>query len=154
MRYHSRKRERERQRERDRERETEREREIMMKRFNSSHMNELCKGFCSRGFVSAATVAAKFNVTSKKLPNVYKSCKKMISLEKLKILTLLQKLPEKMGRFGQINCCPKALKSCPKSNKSPDLVTLHLSELIDETRSKSVEMSPSLWRLIFRKYCQ
>ena len=29
-------------------------------------------------------------VTSKKLPNVYKSCPKMISLEKLKILTPLK----------------------------------------------------------------
>ena len=36
----------------------------------------------------------------------------MISLEKLKILTPLQKLS------------PKTLKSCPKSNKSPNLVTL------------------------------
>ena len=36
----------------------------------------------------------------------------MISLEKLMILTPLQKL------------LPKALKSCPKSNKSPNLVTL------------------------------
>ena len=34
------------------------------------------------------------NVTSKKSPNVYKSCLKMISLEKLKILTPLQKLPK------------------------------------------------------------
>ena len=33
------------------------------------------------------------SVTSKKLPNVYKNCPKMISLEKLKILTPLQKLP-------------------------------------------------------------
>ena len=30
------------------------------------------------------------SVTSKKLPNIYKSCPKMISLEKLKILTPLQ----------------------------------------------------------------
>ena len=34
------------------------------------------------------------SVTSKKLPNVYKICSKMISLEKLKILTPLQKLPK------------------------------------------------------------
>ena len=32
------------------------------------------------------------SVTSKKLPNVYKSCPKLFSLEKLKILTPLQKL--------------------------------------------------------------
>ena len=41
------------------------------------------------------------SVTRKKSPNVCTSCLKMISLEKLKIL-----------------------KSCPKSKKSPDLVTL------------------------------
>ena len=39
----------------------------------------------------------------KKSPNVYKSGPKMISLEKLKILTPLQKLP-KCVRFGQNNC--------------------------------------------------
>ena len=37
------------------------------------------------------------SVTSKKSPNVYKSCPKMISLEKLKILTPLQKLPKNVG---------------------------------------------------------
>ena len=36
-------------------------------------------------------------LTSKKLLNVYKSCPKMISLEKLKILTHLQKLPKNVG---------------------------------------------------------
>ena len=34
------------------------------------------------------------SVSSKKLPNVYKICPEMISLEKLKILTPLQKLWE------------------------------------------------------------
>ena len=29
----------------------------------------------------------------------------MISLEKIKILTPLQKLPKNVGDFGQINCC-------------------------------------------------
>ena len=33
------------------------------------------------------------SVTSKTTPNVYESCLKMISLEKWKILTPLQKLP-------------------------------------------------------------
>ena len=47
----------------------------------------------------------------KKSPNVYKSCPTMISLEKLKILTPLQKLPN-------------ASKSGPKSNKLSNLVTL------------------------------
>ena len=42
------------------------------------------------------------SVTSKKSPNVYKSCPKMISLEKLTILTPLQKLPENVGDFGKI----------------------------------------------------
>ena len=34
----------------------------------------------------------RYSVTSKKLPNVYKSCPKMILLEKLKILTPLTKM--------------------------------------------------------------
>ena len=38
----------------------------------------------------------------KKSPNVYKSCPKMISLEKLKILTPLQKLPKNVGDLGKL----------------------------------------------------
>ena len=42
----------------------------------------------------------------------------MISLEKLKILTPLQKLPKNVGDFAS-----KVFKSYPKSNKLPNLVT-------------------------------
>ena len=63
------------------------------------------------------------SVTSKKSPNVYKSCPKMISLEKLKILTPFRKLPKNVGDLGKL-FLPKALKSCPKSEKLPNLVTL------------------------------
>ena len=42
------------------------------------------------------------NVTSKKSPNVYKSCPKMIPLENWKILTPLQKLLTNMGDLGKI----------------------------------------------------
>ena len=62
-------------------------------------------------------------MTSKKSPNVYKSCPKMISLEKLKMLTPLQKLPKNVEDLGKL-IVAKALKSCPNSNKSPNLVTL------------------------------
>ena len=41
------------------------------------------------------------SVTSKNLPNVYESCPKMISLEKLKILTPSQKLPKNVGDLGK-----------------------------------------------------
>ena len=47
----------------------------------------------------------------------------MISLEKLKILTPLQNLPKNVGDLGK-SIVAKDLKRCPKSNKSPDLVTL------------------------------
>ena len=47
------------------------------------------------------------SVTRKKSPNVYKSCPKIISLEKLKIFIALQKLPKNVGDFGQINCCQR-----------------------------------------------
>ena len=42
------------------------------------------------------------SVTSKKSPNVYKSCPKMILLEKLKILIPLQKLPKNVGSLGKL----------------------------------------------------
>ena len=44
----------------------------------------------------------------------------MISLEKLNIFSPLQKLPKNVVELGKLI----ALKSCPKSNKSPNLVTL------------------------------
>ena len=53
------------------------------------------------------------SVTSKKLPNVYKICPKMISLEKLKILTPLQKLLKNVGDFGKL-IVAKGFKKFPK----------------------------------------
>ena len=47
----------------------------------------------------------------------------MISLEKLKTLTPLQKLPKNVVYLGKLIVAP-ALKSCPKSNTLPNLVTL------------------------------
>ena len=49
----------------------------------------------------------------------------MISLEKSKISTPLQKLPKIVGDLGEL--ISKALKSCTKCKKSPNLVTLVLS---------------------------
>ena len=42
------------------------------------------------------------SVTSKKLSKVYKSCPKTVSLEKLKMLTTLQKLPKNVGDLGKL----------------------------------------------------
>ena len=49
----------------------------------------------------------------KKSPNIYKSCPKMISLEKLKILTPLQKLPKNGGDLGK-SIVAKDFKKLPK----------------------------------------
>ena len=73
-------------------------------------------------------------MTRKKSPNVYQSCPKMISQEKLKILTLLQKLPKNVGDLGKLSVA-KGFKTCPKSNKSPNLVTLG--------RSRHSSLNPS-----------
>ena len=53
------------------------------------------------------------SVARKKLPNVYKSCPKMISLEKLKILTPLQKLPKTVRDLGKL-IVAKGFKKLPK----------------------------------------
>ena len=45
---------------------------------------------------------AMSSVTIKKSPNVSKNCPKMISKEKLKILTPLQKLPKNVRDFGKL----------------------------------------------------
>ena len=42
------------------------------------------------------------SVTRKKSPNVYKSRPKMSSLEKIKVLTPLQKLPKNVGDLGKL----------------------------------------------------
>ena len=47
----------------------------------------------------------------------------MISLEKLKILTPLQKLPKTVGDLGKL-IVAKGFKTCPKSNELPNLVTV------------------------------
>ena len=41
------------------------------------------------------------------------------------MLTPLQKLPKNVGDLGKLIVGLKALKSCPKSNNSPNLVTLY-----------------------------
>ena len=46
----------------------------------------------------------------KRSPNVYKSCPKMISIEKWWIFTPLQKLPKNVGDLGSFNCCQRLQK--------------------------------------------
>ena len=59
-------------------------------------------------------VELKFSVTSKKSPNVYKSYPKIISLEKLKILTPLQKkIPKNVGDLGKL-IVAKGFEKLPK----------------------------------------
>ena len=53
------------------------------------------------------------SVTRKKLLNVYKSGPKMISLEKLEILTSLQKVPKNVGDLGKL-LVVKGYKKLPK----------------------------------------
>ena len=56
------------------------------------------------------------NVIRKKSPNVYKSCQKIVALEKLKILTPLQKLPKNMGDLGKL-IVAQGFKKLPKVQK-------------------------------------
>ena len=53
------------------------------------------------------------SATSKKSPNVYKICTKMISLVKLKIFTPLHKLPKNVGDLGKL-IVVKAFEKLPK----------------------------------------
>ena len=57
----------------------------------------------------------------------------MISLEKLKILTPLQKLLKNVGDLDKL-IVAKGFEKLPKSNKSPNLVTLvtgHVSHFVE-----------------------
>ena len=53
------------------------------------------------------------SVTSKKSPNVCESCPKMILIEKLKILTTLQKLPKNVEDLGKL-INDKGFENLPK----------------------------------------
>ena len=56
-----------------------------------------------------------------------KVAQKVITLEKLKILTPLQKMPKNEGDLGKLFVA-KGFEKLPKSNKSPNLVTLVVFE--------------------------
>ena len=56
----------------------------------------------------------------------------MISQEKLNILTPLQKLPKNVGDLGKL-IVAKCFEKFPKSNKSPNLVTLLESLILGDT---------------------
>ena len=56
------------------------------------------------------------SVTNKKSPNVYKSCPKMISLQKLNILTPLQILPNNVRDLGKLIVAP-GFEKLPKVQK-------------------------------------
>ena len=47
------------------------------------------------------------------MPNVYKSCPKMISIDKWMILTPLQKLPKNVGDLGKL-IAAKGFEKLPK----------------------------------------
>ena len=52
-------------------------------------------------------------MTSEKSPNDYKSCPKMITGEKSKIFTPLQKMPKKVGDLGKL-IVAKGFEKLPK----------------------------------------
>ena len=51
----------------------------------------------------------------------------MVSLEKWMILTPLQKLPKNVRDLGKL-IFAKGFETCPNSNKSPNLVTLNVTQ--------------------------
>ena len=100
----------------------------------SSHFDEgnCVKHFPVIHYTTTKVPSPSTSVTRKKSPNVNKSCPKMISVEKLKILTSFQKLPQNVRDLGKLivaKCC----KTCPKSNKSPNLVTLPSTYYLSHT---------------------
>ena len=64
-------------------------------------------------------IRIRSSVTRKKSPNVYKSCPKMISIENESFWHLYKNCPGMWEIWAN-----ELLKSCPKSNKSPNLVRL------------------------------
>ena len=76
------------------------------------------------------------SVISKKSPNVYKSCPKIISLEKLKILTPLRKLRKNVGDLGKL-IVAKWFNKLPKVQLiAPSGHTAHGKDLQQEAQSR------------------
>ena len=69
--------------------------------------------FLSLKQISMINWLVVLSVTRKKSLKVYQTCPKMISLEKLKILTPLQKLPKNVGDLGKL-IIVKGFKKLPK----------------------------------------
>ena len=55
-----------------------------------------------RAVVSRVRTTLQIQCDQKKSPNVYKSCPKMVTLERCFILTTLQKLPNNVGDLGKL----------------------------------------------------
>ena len=64
-------------------------------------------------WILASAKSMQASVRPEKFANVYKSGPKMISLEKLKIWTPLQKLPKNVGVLGK-KIIAKGFEKCPK----------------------------------------
>ena len=73
--------------------------EIIAVKYDSSSILHL---ITLKSYFRAIVTLLPTSVTRKKLPNVYKSCPKLISLEKWKILTPLQKLQKNVGDLGKL----------------------------------------------------
>ena len=65
----------------------------------------------------------------KNCTNVYKSCPKLISLENLKILTSLQKLPKNVGDLGKL-IVAKGFEKLPKVQSLVTLVPWNISKML------------------------
>ena len=63
--------------------------------------------------IQSFVIVESMQCDQKKSPNVYKSCTKMISLEKWKILTPLQKLPKNVEDLGKL-IVAEGFKKLPK----------------------------------------
>ena len=68
----------------------------------------------------------------KKTPNVYKSCPKMMSRENERFWHIYKNCL-RMWKICVNKLLPKALKTCPKLNKSPNLVTLRVTRIFSTT---------------------
>ena len=73
---------------------------MKIEKFDGKGPRATSKECIGRNKDSFCDVKVSSSVTSKKLPNGYTSCLKMISLEKLKIFTPLQKLPKNVGNLA------------------------------------------------------
>ena len=124
---------------------TWRRQELWKRRRSKNDTSTFC--WCRRRTRTCQSTVSSDSITSKKSPNVYKSCPNMISLEKLKILTPLQKWPKNVGDLGKV-IVAKVFEKLPKVQQITQSGHTAFNQHFQATWSTLAERDKKLFRYV------